>query len=101
MFIIIWEYRVKPEKQAEFEKFYSSGGAWADLFKRGEGYLGTELLRSDEAATTYITIDKWVSKQAHEEFLQTWKTEYNQLDEHCTGLTQHEQRIGNFRQLLS
>jgi hypothetical protein len=47
MYLILWEYHVKPEKRAEFEQIYSPGGAWAELFQKGTGYLGTELMRDE------------------------------------------------------
>lgn len=101
MYIILWEYHVKSEQQAEFERVYASDGAWAKLFKNGAGYLGTELLRSAQQAETYVTIDKWTSQAAYESFLQTWNLEYKHLDEQCNGLTQHEQRLGNYSQVLA
>jgi heme-degrading monooxygenase HmoA len=58
MYIIIWEYQVKPDKQAEFEKIYAANGTWAELFKKGTGYLGTELIRSTELPEQYVTIDR-------------------------------------------
>ncbi len=55
MYIIIWEYQVRPEKQTEFEKIYASYGAWAELFKKGNGCLGTELIHSTENPAQYLT----------------------------------------------
>lgn len=101
MYLIIWEYHVQPEKQAEFERAYAPQGTWAEFFKRDAAYLETELLRSEERLEIYITIDKWDSQSAYERFLQTWRREYDALDEQCNSLTKHEQRIGNFRQILS
>ena len=47
MYVIIWKYRVKADHVTEFEEIYSATGAWAKLFQKSKGYLGTELL-SDE-----------------------------------------------------
>ena len=101
MYIIIWEYHVQPGRQTEFERAYSSTGTWAELFKRDTAYLGTELLRSEERPEIYITIDKWDSQAAYERFLQTWRREYDALNEQCNTLANHEHRIGSFRQILS
>lgn len=101
MYIIIWEYQVKPDKQSEFERTYASNGVWAELFKNAEGYLGTELIQSDKTPETYTTIDRWESKESYENFLLQWQAEYNKLDELCEGLTEHEKRIGDFRQILT
>ena len=90
MYIIIWEYFVKPEHLAEFEDIYSQTGAWAELFQKSRGFLKTELLRDDEHLQRYITIDQWVSSQHYEQFLSQWKTEYFALEAHCENLTEKE-----------
>lgn len=55
---IIWEYLVKAEYLAEFEKFYAIDGAWVELFKKSTGFLNTELLRDAKQPQRYITIDR-------------------------------------------
>jgi heme-degrading monooxygenase HmoA len=94
MYVIIWEYRVKAEQLAAFEKIYASEGAWADLFRKEEGYLGTELLRDSTTPHRYITIDRWTSSAAYESFRSQWKSEYARLDAQCEGLTEQETLLG-------
>jgi heme-degrading monooxygenase HmoA len=101
MFIVIWEYQVKSEHQPGFEEVYSSSGAWVELFKNGEGYLGTELLHSTEAPGQYITIDRWDSKENYESFLSQWKAEHERLDGQYASLAEHEGCLGRFRSELS
>ena len=96
MYIVIWEYRVKKGKQAEFEKIYSSNGAWAKLFKKDDGYLGTTFIRDTNDSQRYLTIDRWVSKEAYENFLRQREQEYRALDANCEDLTEQESRIGNW-----
>jgi heme-degrading monooxygenase HmoA len=90
MLVIIWEYQVKAERVAEFELIYSANGTWAELFRKAEGYQGTELLRDLSDSRHYITIDRWDSADHYELFLLQWKTEYAELDAHCEGLTEKE-----------
>ena len=96
MYIIIWEYQVRPEKQTEFEKIYASNGAWAELFKKGNGCLGTELIHSTEHPAQYLTIDRWDSEKNYESFLLQHKEEYKNLDVQCEGLTEKEGCLGKF-----
>ena len=96
MYVILWEYRVSKERQSEFERIYSPDGAWTEFFKNGIGYLGTELLHSDQMPELYVTIDRWDSKEQHERFLSEWATDYEKLDKQCKGLTEYEKRIGGF-----
>lgn len=50
MYVIVWEFHASEGKEKEFERVYGSGGAWADFFKRGKGYVRTELLRERETS---------------------------------------------------
>jgi len=97
MYIIIWEYRIKPEKQSEFEKIYSSTGVWVELFRLGAGYIGTELSHDETNPRRYLTIDRWESKEGYNAFLSQWKVEYSALDTQCEGLTESESCIGRFQ----
>ncbi|PWB77934.1 MAG: hypothetical protein C3F07_01070 [Anaerolineales bacterium] len=94
MFIVLWEYRVKPEKQSEFESIYSPKGAWGELFKTGNGYLGTELFGDQDHPGRYLTIDRWTSKAEYEIFLSKHRQEYKALDEECECLTESESLLG-------
>jgi heme-degrading monooxygenase HmoA len=90
MYVIIWEYRVKPEGVAKFEEIYAANGTWAQLFEKSEGFLSTELLHDPNDAQRYLTIDRWESLQDYETFLLQWKADYAALDTQCEELTEHE-----------
>jgi hypothetical protein len=42
----VWQYDATPGHEKEFERLYGATGAWAQLFARGSGYLGTALFRA-------------------------------------------------------
>jgi heme-degrading monooxygenase HmoA len=96
MYVIVWEYQVKAEYLEDFEKIYGAGGAWADLFQRENGYLGTELLYDPQNPQGYITIDRWVSSLAYDNFLVSCQEEYELLDEKCNKLTERETLLGKW-----
>lgn len=96
MVTILWEYQVKPDRTAEFEKIYASDGDWAELFKRGKGFIGTKLFHSLEHPQLYTTIDQWESMNDYKIFLSQWKEEYEALDQQCEGLTERESCLGTF-----
>lgn len=101
MFIILWEYIAIEGREAEFEKKYAADGDWAQLFKRGTGYLGTDLLRDPNHPRRYVTIDCWNSSEEFIAFQENYRTEYEAMDEHCKSLTEYESRIGAGRLILS
>lgn len=94
MYVILWEYQVRAERVAEFEELYSATGAWAKLFQRSKGYLGTELLFDTKHPRRYVTLDRWSSSQEYLSFLAEWKSEYESLDAQCAVLTEQEARLG-------
>jgi heme-degrading monooxygenase HmoA len=96
MYVVIWEYQLKADHVVDFETIYASNGTWAELFRKDEGYLGTELLRDLYHAQRYITIDRWVSSRAYETFLAQWHGEYEALDAYCKGLTEQEALLGKW-----
>jgi heme-degrading monooxygenase HmoA len=95
-FITIWEFLVKNESIAEFETLYGGDGEWAKLFRRGEGYLGTDFIRDADRPGRYLTIDRWASRQAFEKFKRDHADEYGSHDRHCESLTESETWLGNF-----
>jgi heme-degrading monooxygenase HmoA len=97
--LILWEFRARPGLEAAFEEAYGPDGAWAGFFRRGEGYLGTELHRELSGGRRYLTIDRWSSGAAYETFRRDHETEYLELDRRCGSLTDHEAPIGAFESI--
>ena len=64
-----------------------------DFFRRGTGFVGTDLLR-DEAG--YVTIDRWTSKTDYERFRSAREEEYAALDEKLAELTEAEEKLGEY-----
>jgi heme-degrading monooxygenase HmoA len=96
---IVWEFIVREESLEEFQAAYGPQGSWVELFKRAEGYLGTVLLRSDQSANKFLTIDRWEGEVSYKRFRQQFAAEYAELDARLERLTVSETRIGAFEQL--
>jgi heme-degrading monooxygenase HmoA len=97
MYILLWEFVVEAEAEAEFRVRYGAGGDWARLFAHSPGYMGTELLQSAEEPARYLTIDRWTSETAFQEFLRNQLAPYRELDASCERLTRSERRLGAYR----
>ena len=67
-YVCLWEFRVKGERVGEFERAYGPEGDWVRLFRRADGYLGTELLRDAGEPGRFITVDRWRSRKDYESF---------------------------------
>jgi hypothetical protein len=95
-YIVVWEYQVKPESEADFVLAYGPDGEWARLFRRSAEFLGVELLGSVGNAGRFFTLDHWSSPTGLEAFLSANATAYDVLDRRFGGLTLWERRIGGF-----
>jgi heme-degrading monooxygenase HmoA len=93
---IVWEFTVREDRVAEFEKFYSSTGSWAALFQGSPGFLGTALLRDTQTSHRYVTIDRWDSAASHQLMRERFAKEYAAMDLDCEALTESERQIGVF-----
>jgi len=96
MYVILWEFRVRAEAVAEFERLYGPAGAWASLFRAAPGYLGTELLRDAGGGPRYLTLDRWASPGAYADFRRRQADAYAALDREGEGLTEAERLVGEF-----
>jgi ribosomal-protein-alanine N-acetyltransferase len=99
VFVIVWEFRVRPNKSRAFEKAYAPDGVWAKFFRHGAGYIRTELIQDREEPRRYLTIDVWQSRQAYERFKKQTRAEYLAIDKECESLTRSETLIGEFQSI--
>jgi heme-degrading monooxygenase HmoA len=95
-YIVVWEYQVKAESEAEFITAYGADGEWARLFQRSPEFLGVELLGSAGNAGRFFTLDQWSSASAMDTFQTANATAYDVLDRRFSGFTVWERRIGAF-----
>jgi hypothetical protein len=93
MYCIEWEFLPAPEHVDEFLATYGPAGAWATLFRRADGYLGTELSPVAGRPGWYRTIDRWRSPVDRAAFLAAFGEEYRALDRQCERLTREERQL--------
>ena len=94
MYCLVWKYKVSSN-QAKFEEEYSRNGSWFKFFEASEDYLGHDLMKSGDGST-YILVDKWMSKADFQDFVDEHKAEYEQLNEKCKELYDSEETLGEF-----
>lgn len=97
---MVWRFQVRPERAHEFERVYGAEGPWVRLFRRAEGYLGTELYREQGGNGEYLTVDRWISETAYGRFRSAAEADYRRIDRECENLTIREEEIGRFRIVL-
>jgi hypothetical protein len=93
MLVRVWEYEVVAGRAAEFERLYGSAGAWAQLFARSAGHLGTELYRGVDQPARYLTVDRFSDTDSWQQFLREHGEDYAELDARCSQLTTSQVEI--------
>ena len=95
-YVYLWQYRVRSESIAEFERIYGPHGDWVQLFQKYAGYIRTELYRDLQTPGRYLTVDYWQSAEAYRAFRQASTLEFDALDRACEKLTTQEVFLGEF-----
>lgn len=94
MLAVVFSYEAR--EPAEFERVYGPDGEWARFFRRGRGYVGTELLKDVETPGRYLLIDRWESAEAYNEFVAANQAEYMARVDDTRVYYDQELRLGTF-----
>jgi len=95
MFLVLWEFEVKPGSEQCFERVYGPGGDWDSLFRRDSNHAATYLFRDTTRPRVYLTADYWLSRKSYEEFLRDHRSTYLSLDAASENLITCERHIGS------
>lgn len=98
-YAIVWEFLVPEDQTASFEAAYGPDGPWPQLFARAPGFLEVRLLRCHDRAGRYLTMDRWQSASAFEDFKHQFANEYQALDRQLEGLASSEVHLGSFDEM--
>jgi heme-degrading monooxygenase HmoA len=91
---LVFRYDVRDTET--FEEVYGADGEWAKFFRRGAGFIGTELLRDVEEPDRYIVIDRWESIDAYNLFISEHQKEYLERSDESRMYYLQELRFGTF-----
>jgi len=91
---LVFSYEVRDADA--FERAYGADGEWAEFFRRGTGYIGTELLRDVEHPTRYLVVDRWETAEAYNAFAASQREEYMRRVDDTRFLYEQELRFGTF-----
>ena len=97
MLVLVFSYEARDA--AEFERVYGPEGEWAEFFRQGDGYVGTELLRDVETAGRYLVVDRWESADAYNAFAEANRAEYVARVDDARVYYDQELRLGTFENL--
>jgi heme-degrading monooxygenase HmoA len=96
MFIVVWEFRIRPGAETGFEKLYGPEGDWTRLFRQDPNFIKTDLIQDVHDRHRYLTLDVWESRKAYDDFRGRTIAEYRNIDSLGESLTTSEREIGRF-----
>ena len=99
--MIAFVFRYEARDAEEFERVYGPEGEWAQFFRQGRGYIGSELLRDLEEPERYLVVDRWESADAYNAFLAEHEDEYVRRSEETRLYHVQELRFGTFENVWS
>lgn len=99
MFLVVWEFEVRPECEDRFRSVYGSDGDWVQFFRGDANYQLSILVQDPSRSHVYLTLDFWNTREAYESFKQRHHEAYMSLDRACEGLSLGERHIGSFEQV--
>jgi antibiotic biosynthesis monooxygenase len=99
MFLVLWEFEVKPGHAQRFQEVYGPDGDWSSLFHSDPNHAGTRLFQDTARSDVFLTADYWLSRKSYEEFLVLRGSEYKRLDAATEDLTLSERHIGSLEML--
>ena len=94
MIALIFSYQAR--EPAEFERIFGPNGDWAQFFRRGRGYVGTELLRDVGASGRYVVVDRWETAEAYNTFVAEHRDEYMRRTDDTRFYHDQELHLGTF-----
>lgn len=94
MIALVFSYEARDAPA--FESAYGPNGDWAQFFRSGRGYIGTELLRDVETPGRYLVVDRWESAEAYNAFAAEHREEYMRRVDDTRFHYDQELRLGTF-----
>jgi heme-degrading monooxygenase HmoA len=94
--VIALVFRYDAREPGAFEAAYGPDGEWAQFFRQGRGFIGTELLHDVQEPDRYLVIDRWESADAYNAFLSEHRDEYLRRSDESTFHYLQELRFGTF-----
>src|SRR5207302_11375650 len=99
MIAIVWQFDVKPGREADFERFYGADGDWTAVNRHSRSYLGSSFLRDQSRTSRYLVIEYWSEMLVYEEHKVYRRDEIATLDVRRNELVAKVEPLGVFTAL--
>ena len=94
----VWRFRPPADREVAFLDAYGPTGRWARLFAATPDFIGTHLLGPEEKGGSWLTIDRWASREAFDRFQKSHGKTYRRIDAEMREIAGEEEFIGAFEE---
>ena len=99
MVAIVWQFDVKPGKEAEFEELYGADGEWTRINRDTRSYLGSSFLRDQSNGARYILVEYWSEMVVYEKYRRSHAGRIAALEARRSTVLQSVEPLGVFTAL--
>ena len=99
MIAIMWQFDVKPGREADFELLYGVDGEWTAINRKSRSYLGSSFLRDQNRPSRYIVIEYWSEMLVYEQHHKYRTNPANALETQRSALIEAVEPLGVFTAL--
>ena len=99
MVAVVWQFDIKPEMTAEFERLYGADGDWTKLSRRSRSFLGCSFLRNIGVDSRYLLVEYWGEMVVYEKHQADFSDEIESLERERERIVERMETVGVFTAL--
>jgi hypothetical protein len=96
---VVWQFDIRPETAADFERLYGADGEWTKLSRRSRSFLGSSFLRDIGSDSRYLLVEYWGEMVVYEKHLADFSDELHLLEKERERLVERIETVGVFTAL--
>jgi ubiquinone biosynthesis protein UbiJ len=96
---VVWQFDIRPEMAADFERLYGADGDWTKLSRRSRSFLGSSFLRDIGTESRYLLVEYWGEMVVYEKHLADFDDEVHALERERERLVDRMETVGVFTAL--
>lgn len=99
MIAVVFQFEVKPGRDAEFEQLHGADGEWTALSRQSRSFIGSSFLREFSASPRYLLVEYWSEMVVYERHLKDFAAEVERLERDRADLVTSTSSLGIYNAL--
>jgi hypothetical protein len=93
---VVWNFRVQPGREKEFEQLHGADGEWTALSRKSRSFLGSSFLRDLADARRYLVVEYWSEMVVYEKHLADFGDRVEELQQLRAAMIAESTPVGLF-----